>query len=178
MPRPIKCRRVSFFPQIKYFKPVGIPLKNLEEECLTMEELEAIRLKDLENLEQEQGALRMNVSRPTFQRVLTSARRKIAAALLQGKAIRIEGGRFELPPCHFKCRNGHEWDVPLELTINALPAECPECKSTQISCFHFAGEDCDNKGLMKCCRVDRLAIDIPLTDTVKTEFNGQARIPE
>jgi uncharacterized protein len=72
MARPLKCRRVSYFPQTKYFKPAGIPIKNLEEVCLSIEELEAIRLKDLESLEQEQGAEKMNISRPTFQRILTS----------------------------------------------------------------------------------------------------------
>jgi len=98
MPRPPKCRRVAFLPNVTYFKPAGIPLRALEEICLSIEEAEAIRLKDLEGLEQEQGAEKMNISRPTFQRVLASAREKIADALLHGKAIRIEGGNFEVAP--------------------------------------------------------------------------------
>jgi predicted DNA-binding protein (UPF0251 family)/predicted Fe-Mo cluster-binding NifX family protein len=96
MPRPQKCRRVEFLPDVTYFKPAGVPLKNLEEISMSIEEAESLRLKDLEGLEQEQGAVRMNVSRPTFQRVLASAREKIADALLNGKAIRIEGGNFEI----------------------------------------------------------------------------------
>ena len=96
MPRKPKCRRVAFIPGVTYFKPAGIPLRFLEEVCISVEEIEAIRLKDLEELEQEEGALQMNVSRPTFQRVLASARRKIADALLNGKAVRIEGGHYEL----------------------------------------------------------------------------------
>jgi predicted DNA-binding protein (UPF0251 family) len=96
MPRPSKCRRVAFLPNVTYFKPAGIPLRTLEEIRLSIEEAEAIRLKDLEGLEQEQGAGKMNISRPTFQRVLASARTKIADALLHGKAIRIEGGNFEM----------------------------------------------------------------------------------
>ena len=96
MPRPSKCRRVEFLPDVIYFKPAGIPLRTLEEVQLSVEEAEAIRLKDLEGLEQEQGAERMNISRPTFQRVLTLARQKMADALLNGKAIRIEGGNFEI----------------------------------------------------------------------------------
>ena len=96
MSRPPKCRRVAFLPNVTYFKPAGIPLRTLDEICLSMEEVEAIRLKDLEGLEQEQGAEKMNISRPTFQRVLTSARQKISDALLNGKAIRIEGGNFEV----------------------------------------------------------------------------------
>ena len=98
MPRPIKWRRVSFIPGVTYFKPAGIPMRALAEVCLTMEEAEAIRLKDLEALEQEEGAVKMNVSRPTFQRILNSARQKVASALLNGKAIRIEGGNFEMAP--------------------------------------------------------------------------------
>ena len=96
MPRPPKCRRVAFMPDVTYFKPAGIPLRVLEEVQLSVEEAEAIRLKDLEGLEQEEGAEKMNISRPTFQRVLAAARQKMADALLNGKAIRIEGGVFEL----------------------------------------------------------------------------------
>jgi len=96
MPRPRKCRRVAFLPQVTYLKPVGIPLRALDEVEVSVEEAEAIRLKDLEGLEQEQGAERMNISRPTFQRILASGRQKIADALLNGKAIRIEGGNFEI----------------------------------------------------------------------------------
>jgi predicted DNA-binding protein (UPF0251 family) len=98
MPRPPKCRRVAFLPETTYFKPAGIPLRVLDEVRLSVEEAEAIRLKDLEGLEQAPGAERMNISRPTFQRVLASARRKIADALLNGKAIKIEGGNFEVAP--------------------------------------------------------------------------------
>ena len=96
MPRPPKCRRVAYIPGVNYFKPAGIPLRMLDEVRLSLDEAEAIRLKDLEGLEQEPGAKKMNISRPTFQRVLASARQKIAEALLNGKAIRIEGGNFEV----------------------------------------------------------------------------------
>lgn len=98
MPRPVKWRRVSFIPGATYFKPAGIPMRVLDEVRLTVEEAEAIRLKDLEALEQEDGAEKMNISRPTFQRVLAAGRKKIADALLNGKAIRIEGGNFEMAP--------------------------------------------------------------------------------
>ncbi len=96
MPRPRKCRMVSFKPDVTYFKPRGIPLSLLEEVSLSFEEIEAVRLKDVEGLEQEEAAVRMQISRPTFQRVLNSARRKIATALIQGKAISIRGGNYEL----------------------------------------------------------------------------------
>jgi uncharacterized protein len=103
MVRPQKCRTVSALPDVTYFKPAGIPLRDLEEVCLSVEEAEALRLKDLEGLEQEQGAEKMNISRPTFQRVLASARQKVADALLNGKAIRIEGGNFQVIPVTPSC---------------------------------------------------------------------------
>jgi len=96
MPRPPKFRRVAFLPEVSYFKPAGIPLRVLEEILVSIEEAEAIRLRDLEGLEQEECAKRMGVSRPTFQRVLESGRQKIADAVLHGKAIRIAGGNFEV----------------------------------------------------------------------------------
>jgi len=118
---------------VTYFKPAGIPLRALEEVRLSVEEAEAIRLKDMEGLEQEQGAERMNISRPTFQRVLASGRQKMADALLNGKAIRIEGGNFEMASRRFKCFNGHEWDVPFEALESAPPKFCPTCETTTIS---------------------------------------------
>ena len=98
MSRPLKCRRVSFLPEATYFKPAGVPLRVLDEVILSVEEAEAVRLKDLEGLAQAPSAEKMNISRPTFQRVLASARQKIADALLNGKAVRIEGGNFEVAP--------------------------------------------------------------------------------
>ncbi len=94
MAREPKCRRVEFIPKVTVFKPAGIPLSSLEEVVVKLEELEAIRLKDLLGLEQEEGAERMGVSRPTFQRILIEGRGKITAALIEGKAIRIEGGNY------------------------------------------------------------------------------------
>jgi len=114
-------------PGVNYFKPVGIPLRALEEVCLTVEEAEAVRLKDIEGLEQEEGAEKMNISRPTFQRVLASARQKIANALLNGKAIRIHGGNFEMSPLRFRCANGHDWEVPLEVAPQMPSQVCPVC---------------------------------------------------
>jgi len=124
---------VAFLPNVTYFKPAGIPLRALEEVRLSVEEAEAIRLKDLEGLEQEQGAEKMNISRPTFQRVLAAARQKIADALLHGKAIRIEGGHFELAWRRFRCLNGHEWDVPCEVMAGGPPKVCPACNMTTIA---------------------------------------------
>jgi uncharacterized protein len=96
MPRPPIFRKVAFLPNFTYFKPAGVPLKNLEEESLGFEELEALRLKDLEGLEQEACAEQMGISRPTFHRIITLARSKLTKALVEGKAIRIEGGNYTL----------------------------------------------------------------------------------
>ena len=137
MPRPPKCRRVAYMPEVTYFKPAGIPLRDLEEMRMSVEEAEALRLKDLEGLEQEQAAEKMNVSRPTFQRVLASARLKVADALLNGKAVRIEGGNFEMAWRRFRCRDGHEWDV--EITESESPEMCPKCSSPTIEPIAVAG---------------------------------------
>ena len=90
MPRPIKCRRIRFSPRTTYFKPAGIPVRSLKEIILGRDELEAIRLKDAKGLDQETAAKRMNISQPTFSRLIESARKKIADALIGGKALRIE----------------------------------------------------------------------------------------
>jgi len=107
MSRPFKCRRVSFVPGVTYFKPAGIPLRVLEENRLSLEETEAIRLKDLEHLKQAECAGKMNISRPTFQRILASARKKIADSIVSGKALRIEGGNYELAAGHFRNMYGN-----------------------------------------------------------------------
>jgi predicted DNA-binding protein (UPF0251 family) len=89
MPRPRLCRCVKFNPSAKYFKPQGIPLRDLEEVELTLEELEALRLKNIEDLDQVEAASKMKTSQSTFQRILTSAYKKMTEALVEGKAIKI-----------------------------------------------------------------------------------------
>ena len=94
MPRPCKRRFVSEVPEISFFKPAGVRMRDLEEVVLTVEEFEALKLKDVEDLDQVSCAERMNISQPTFHRILNSARKKVADAIIYGKAIRIEGGNF------------------------------------------------------------------------------------
>lgn len=125
-------RRVSSIPDVTYFKPVGIPLSHLQEVRLSIEAAEAIRLKDLEGLEQEDCARRMNVSRTTFSRVLNSARQAIADAILNGKAIRIEGGNYEVASRHYRCINGHEWEVPAEEDSDTGVPACPNCQTPDV----------------------------------------------
>ena len=89
MARPIKPRRVFFDPKVTYFKPRAVPLSMLEEVGLSIDELEALRLCDFKNLEQTEAARKMKISQSTLQRILTSARQKVAQALIEGKAIKI-----------------------------------------------------------------------------------------
>jgi predicted DNA-binding protein (UPF0251 family) len=152
MARPRNCRRVGSIPESNYFKPRGIPLTMLEEVVLTVDECEAIRLADLESLYQEQAAEKMKVSRQTFGRIIESAHRKVAEALVKGKALKIEGGEFEMAAMRkFKCSDcQHSWDLPYG---TGRPENCPSCKSGNI---HRAEEDKGyarglGKGQIRCC---------------------------
>jgi predicted DNA-binding protein (UPF0251 family) len=135
-------RRVDSLPKINSFKPAGVPLAQLQEIRISIEEAESIRLKDLEGLEQEECAQKMNISRSTFARILLSARQKIADALLNGKAIRIEGGNYELTRRSFRCGNGHEWEVPFEVMINRPPELCPTCNTANIMKMKSMNKPC------------------------------------
>jgi uncharacterized protein len=127
MPRPLCCRRVSGAPVFALFKPVGSALHGLEQVAMTLDELEAIKLADLEGLYQEQAAARMGVSRPTFGRIVTTAHRKVAEALVWGKALRIEGGVVASVPaprprCH-ACQL--QWDEAGECMEPCPRCQCP-----------------------------------------------------
>ena len=89
MVRPIKLRKICFDPNVTYFKPRAVPLSALEEITLDIDELEALRLCDLQNLEQTGAAKKMKISQSTIQRILTVARKKVTEALIEGKAIKI-----------------------------------------------------------------------------------------
>ena len=92
MPRPSHCRRVSALPKVNYFKPKGIPMSDLDERVLPLDGLEALRLADYEGRNMDEAAARMGVSRHTFGRLLRRARHCVAEALVNGLALRIEGG--------------------------------------------------------------------------------------
>ena len=153
MVRPRNCRRVGSMPESNYFKPRGIPLSLLEEVILTVDEFEAIRLADLESLYQEQAAEKMNVSRQTFGRIIDSAHKKVAEALVEGKALKIEGGEFEMAAARkFKCYDcQHTWELSYG---TGRPGNCPSCNSGNI---HRAEEDQGftrgfGRGRGRCCR--------------------------
>lgn len=90
MVRPRKHRKISFSPDIVYFKPAGVPMKDLEELHLEPEEVEALKLQNIDDLSQEESAKKMRVSQPTFFRIIKIARRKLTDAIINGKAIRIK----------------------------------------------------------------------------------------
>jgi len=96
MPRPRICRKIFFQPDALFFKPAGIPLRHLAESILTFDEFEAIRLIDLEEMEQEKAAKKMNISQPTLSRLLKEGRKKLADAIVNSKAIKIEGGAYKM----------------------------------------------------------------------------------
>jgi uncharacterized protein len=91
MPRPCKCRQIDGTPGAVYFKPRAVPLCDLEEVELSLDEFEALRLADLEGLYQEEAAGRMGISRQTFANIVHEARRKVADVLVHGKALKIMG---------------------------------------------------------------------------------------
>lgn len=130
MPRPRKPRFVRAEPGTRYFKPQGIPLRELESVVLSVEELEALRLVDGEGLYQEAAAQQMEVSRQTFQRILRGARKKVADALANGKALGIDGGDYVLAggPRMFECVDcGLTWEVPFGSGGRARDALCAQC---------------------------------------------------
>lgn len=131
MPRPTKFRRVEFFPEDTYFVPWGKPKCKIEEVILKVEELEAMRLKDIEELNQEECGKRMQVSRQTFQNIIDSARKKIAIALTEGNAIRISGGNYRATFCKFKCFN---CDNTYEIKYEQDKYSCPDCGSDKVAC--------------------------------------------
>ncbi len=104
MPRPRKMRFVQAPPSVTTFMPEEPPPWGSGEVVLPIEGLEAIRLSDLEGLDQETAATMMNVSRQTFGRILAEARKAVAEALVMGKVLRIEGGHFQFPPRHRRRR--------------------------------------------------------------------------
>lgn len=143
--RPTKWRRIEQMPVCRLFAPTGGEDGSKGEISIKVEELEAIRLKDLEGLEQEDCAERMQVSRPTYQRILLSAREKVADCLVNGKALRIEGGNYTRNICPARCLDrGKEWQASYENLGSGEGGgvSCPSCHSGNVSCFRRGGPFC------------------------------------
>ena len=137
MARPTKWRKIENIPTISYFVPSDKYVAEVPKNILKLEELEALRLKDLEGLEQEECADKMEVSRPTFQRILLSAREKVADSLVNGKVIHIEGGNFTRNICPVRCLDcGKDWMESFENLESIKNGEysCPTCGSARIIC--------------------------------------------
>lgn len=140
MGRPYKERRVEQLPPVTHYKPAGVPLRSLEEVILTIEEMEAIRLADIEQLDQGAAAECMEVSRPTFHRIVNTAHQKIASALWQGHALLVAGGNFRIAHhCqtglrHFTCQTcGHKWSLPHGNGQRCHDLICPACQASTVS---------------------------------------------
>ncbi|MEA3429935.1 MAG: DUF134 domain-containing protein [Nanoarchaeota archaeon] len=153
MVRPRKVKLVNFEPGATYFKPRAVPLTQLEEVELTIDELETLRLSNIEKLSQVDAAKKMQVHQSTFQRTLVRAREKITDALVNGKAIKIHGGEYKMP--------GGDGTGPLGQgrgagrgfgrgNQNAGPVGtcvCPKCGYEQV---HVRGQVCNKIKCSKC----------------------------
>lgn len=135
MPRPTKWRKISFVPEYTMFKPCGVPKSKVETIILKLDELEAMRLKDIEGLNQAECAEKMSVSRQTFQNIIDSARKKVTLALTTGKGIHITGGKYTYNICEYVCQACH---FEFEMNVES-DASCPNCASRDLLCVN--GED-------------------------------------
>ncbi len=142
MARPKNCRRIAALPGSSLFKPAGVPARTLPEVALTVDEFEAIRLADHQGLYQQQAAAQMAVSRQTFGRIVDAARKKVATALVEGLAIRIEGGEVRMTETRvFQCSDcEHSWEEP---DGTGRPAACPACQGQNIK---RVAEDAEQAG--------------------------------
>ncbi|MFW5902695.1 MAG: DUF134 domain-containing protein [archaeon] len=131
MPRPRRRRRIRRRPERMWFKPRGVPLSEIKQIDLNTDELEAMRLKHMRELSQEEAAEKMNVSRSTFARTLNEAHRKVTDFLVKGQALQIKEPEYAYMPRTFECKNcGYEWNAPYG---TGRPKECPKCKKHQIN---------------------------------------------
>lgn len=140
MPRPVKFRKVEKLPLCTEFIPVRDNGDIAEQICIKVEELEAMRLKDIEGYNQEKCAELMEVSRQTFQNIIDSARNKVTLALVEGKAIHIGGGHYATKHCKYHCKTCGD-DYELSVDYNAY--SCPNCGSEKVSC----------KRKTRCCEI-------------------------
>jgi len=132
MGRPHIKRCVEYNPGVSYFKPRGIPMVDLEEIRLTVDEREALRLADLEGLSHAESGQRMGVSRATFGRIVEQARKIVADALINGKAIHVEGGNYEISSREklLECTKcGYEWN---EKSDADQSIKCPSCNNKDV----------------------------------------------
>lgn len=141
MARPIRKRKLGYIPQNHYFCPDIFCDDGCQEVVISHEELESIRLSDYENLEQTKASIKMEVSRGTYQRILVSAHKKVADALVNGRAIKVEGGNYVLNDCIAHCISCNETFIAqCNVLFDEYKGMCPECGSFEIECSNPQGE--------------------------------------
>ncbi len=143
MTRPFIKRNISSSVSVTYYKPKGVPLKDLEQVSLKLDELEALRLADFEGMYQADAAKKMNVSRQTFGLIIKQAHKKIADALINGKAIQIECSGLEVLFLYLCSNCGFEWKSKKD-------EDCPKCNSeesakVQVNEIHYMPEKDNNR---------------------------------
>lgn len=134
MARPKKKRILGCPPRFACFKPAGVRRINLQQLNLSLDEFEAIKLADYDDLDQQEAANEMGVSRPTFTRLVDSAHKKMAEFLIDGKELIIEGGNINFRNNFIECLNcGHKFKIKIDKNIE----ECPSCHSKNL--LDYAG---------------------------------------
>lgn len=131
-------------PPMDGFKPFGIPRRELESVVMLFEEFEAIRLADYEDLSQEEAAVKMDISRPTFTRLHNKARKKIARAFVEGKAILIRGGTYVTDDFWYKCHSCNETMITLKPVRQCRKCESDDIVSLSRELFEESNEQDEN----------------------------------
>jgi predicted DNA-binding protein (UPF0251 family) len=151
MPRPRRIRRIEFQPDVTYFKPAGVPMANLKESLLSFEEFEVIRLIDSEEIDQNKAAEKMKISQPTLSRLLKEARKKLSDAIVNGQAIKIQGGNFKMVQQSrgrgLGLRRGRAGGKGRFVTSSNGKCICPKCGYKEA---HQIGIPCYQKKCPKC----------------------------
>lgn len=144
MPRTEKDRIVHTPPLFSEFKPIGVPVHELLNVILTLDEFEAFRLADYIGLSHAEGAEEMGVSRSTFTRLIEKSRKKVADFIIEGRVLSIDGGNVHFRNNIIRCQDCGQM---FKTTIHKEVSECPHCHSTNL--LNLAG----GFGHGKCCRI-------------------------
>ncbi|MCF7801194.1 MAG: DUF134 domain-containing protein [Candidatus Marinimicrobia bacterium] len=131
MSRPRKIRQVQFPPRYDSFKPCGIPTQELVQIELTLDEYEALRLVDEQQLDHETTAAIMGVSRPTVTRLVESAHNKVARMLVRGGMLVIQGGDYQLNGHLYRCPKCRIFQERLQ-KLRPASHPCPQCKESNL----------------------------------------------
>ncbi len=143
MPRPKNNRVVHEPPLFTEFKPIGIPVAELDQVLLSLDEFESLRLADYLGMSQEEAANEMEISRSTFSRLVEQARKKMVSFIFQGKLLTIDGGNVHFRYNIIRCK---ECGNMFKIDIDSPMMECPECHSKNL--LNHAG----GFGHGNCCR--------------------------